>query len=991
MATPDPELCWSAILSTIKTAQTCCEQWMTRGKLSKAQATELHNELQAQFESYSVGASTNTALPRISGFLPVQPTETPGIRGYRAGMFVAQILKNLRSNGRISLAQFHALKADADERLMAVRRILANEGVSEADLADQCSITARTTARSSSTDALSDLAAQRRNDPPGQPDVAAEAAVPKKPRRNILEIILDPRSIQCLLGLGGALMVVGLVIVLYRNDYFPPRVLATLMALVNTVLLAAGLATIRLTRYQMVGKALSLLSCLVMPLNLWYCHSFNLITIDGNLWVAAVLISALYAVSAIVLKDELFVYVFSAGVAMTGLLILADLPPSPQRFWEIASPATLLAVLGLIGIHLERAFHVGDGAFSRDRFGMAFFWSGHVQLAAGLILILGAQVAGKWMYKICFESIYVSMNAKPSPVCDGLEWLALLLVVAGTYAYVYSDLVVRKKGIFVHVAAFTLLWAEVLIVEFLDLELTIDAIIAVLAVTSLLTHITQLFVTERNQYTRSFPVFGLLLGLLPVLMGVLVYLDHFGLQSVWMKKTPEWSFVGAMVLTAVASRVGAFTCRKSSAALMTWYFFATGAAVMVAAVAALAVLGWNDWQSHGPIMMLIPVAYLIAARLYGGRSPAKPLLLVAHASAAVMLISSLTSAFRGFSDAQGIPPLNLSLALFFAEASVFYGIATYFRRQTWCVYLSSFMAIASFWQLLTYFDVGTHTYILVFGVVGLLMLIAYRLALLEQTTAAPLAEALFQSSNAVLSLAFVSSVFYSLSQIAKHFPAEATEVDWGFAGRCFAMLVISVLAIVVTQHPFGRRWYVVSSVAQALVLLLAVHKLIDLNPWQQVELFAVLIGLILLVAGHIGWYREQDQQSDFVSMSLLFGALLTSVPLAIATWIDRGQDKWLPFNEFGFLFISVALLATGILFQLKTTTMVGSAATILYFVTLLLFIQWARLDAVAWASLIGGGVIFGSTLILAFFRDRLLTLPDRIKRREGAFRVFNWR
>ena len=44
----------------------------------------------------------------------------------------------------------------------------------------------------------------------------------------------------------------------------------------------------------------------------------------------------------------------------------------------------------------------------------------------------------------------------------------------------------------------------------------------------------------------------------------------------------------------------------------------------------------------------------------------------------------------------GRETLHLSLALFFAEAADFDGLATYFRRQPWCVYLSSFMASAAF-------------------------------------------------------------------------------------------------------------------------------------------------------------------------------------------------------------------------------------------------------------------------------------------------------
>ena len=65
--------------------------------------------------------------------------------------------------------------------------------------------------------------------------------------------------------------------------------------------------------------------------------------------------------------------------------------------------------------------------------------------------------------------------------------------------------------------------------------------------------------------------------------------------------------------------------------------------------------------------------------------------------------------------------------------------------------------------------------------------------------------------------------------------------------------------------------------------------------------------------------------------------------------------------------------------------------TALYFATLLIFVPWGRLNAVAWLLLIGGGVVFGAGSVLAFFRDRLLSMPDRIRSREGVFKVFNWR
>src|SRR5206468_3300344 len=127
----------------------------------------------------------------------------------------------------------------------------------------------------------------------------------------------------------------------------------------------------------------------------------------------------------------------NAGITMAGLLILATWPPSPDKFFEIAAPATMLVVMGLIAIHLERAFPESPGGlggdspptlqspFSRRRFGLAYFWSGHAQLAGGLLLLLAAFLAGDWLYTGWFESIYREWGSGPSPMVGNgeLVWL----------------------------------------------------------------------------------------------------------------------------------------------------------------------------------------------------------------------------------------------------------------------------------------------------------------------------------------------------------------------------------------------------------------------------------------------------------------------------------------------------------------------------------------------------------------------------------------
>ena len=969
---------WEVLIATLSRAEELSAQFVLSGHMLETQRAAVVGEWQQRRDDYVRQAEAQAAVPHVSDILPLQPNELPTIRALRLWQFFASECARLHAAGLLTLAQAHSWNEEAKERMTSLRRRLAQDAV--AIVLPRVASSAhesRTTTPPEGVNATSKETAE----PP------AFEAVESAPRRNFLEILLDPRSIQWLMSLGGALMVVGLVILLWINKFFTPPIMAVMMAATNVAVLVGGWATIRKTRYQLVGKGLTLLACLVMPLNLWYSHAHGLATVDGHLWVAAVVISGLYAASAWILKDELFVFVFCAGVALTGLLILADM----HKFQEIAGPATLLVMLGLAAIHVERAFAVQDGPFSRQRFGLAFFASGHVLLASGLLLIFGTQLVGDWLYTGWFDSVYRDWHAEPSPICGEQRWLALVLVILGTYTYIYSDVVVRKHGGYTYLAAFTLLWAEVLLVQLQHWDIGVDAIIAVLAATSLLTHLVQVLVTRDHKMTRSFPVFGLLLGLLPVLLGTYEYLRFLGFREAWVGQVPRWSYVGAMILTAVAARVGAAMYRDSQKSLSTAYHFATAAATLVAAVAALAALSFEAWHEHAPILMLIPIAYLVASKLYGDRPTAQPLTWVAHSATVVMLISSIASAFSGFTQIVEGARLNLALAAFFAEAALFYGLATGFQRSTRFVPLATVMVCGSLWQLMTYCGFSADAYLLSFALVGFVLLLLYRFSVLEQTAAAPLAESAFIAANSLLSLAFVSAAMLGLSRQAAEALSSAHVIQWSFVGFSLSLLVIALLAAALVKSSAWRRWYVVNVVAQGALTLLAIRSLIDLNPWQQLELFSVVVGLALLAVGHWGWYREQDRESDFVSTSLFLGSLLVAVPLAIATWIDRGHGLFRIPNEGGFFLASILLLGSGVIFRLKCTTLIGCFSTVLYFATLLIFVPWSELNTVATLITVGGGILFGTGLALAFFRDRLLTLPDRVRNREGLFKVLNWR
>ena len=182
------------------------------------------------------------------------------------------------------------------------------------------------------------------------------------------------------------------------------------------------------------------------------------------------------------------------------------------------------------------------------------------------------------------------------------------------------------------------------------------------------------------------------------------------------------------------------------------------------------------------------------------------------------------------------------------------------------------------------------------------------------------------------------------------------------------------------------------SIIEAALLVLTIHILSQLTIAQKLEIFSVAVGLGMLVIGHVGWRRERESQEDLVSFNLLTGSLLMGVPLTIALLHHRFMPHFSPLDEFGMLATAILLLASGYVLQLRSTTIAGAAMLTTYLLTLLLFVN--MLESVQKAAIwltIGGGLIFAIGLFLSIYRDRLLMLPEQVKRREGIFRVLTWR
>jgi hypothetical protein len=966
------------LLRAVQFAREQFATWRQRGQLAAVQADALdkyYGVLRARLES---GGETDPLSLRSGGVCwdcktPVgarqeccvecgAPVQDPRVDRLRYLAFTCHEVHKHMAEGRLGRAAGHGLLADANARIFALRRALGQDRAAEALPVD-----------------------------PG-PGGA------KGPSRPLLEVLLDPQSIQWLLAIGGALLVLGLVIFLAASGFFlNPLSAAVVLGVGNGLLLAAGCAVVLRTSYQTAGRALSLLACLAMPLNLWFYSAQGLVTVEGGgLWVPALVVCALYAVAAWVLKDPALVYTLVGGVVMAGLLILAD--RNPENFWQITAPATMLVALGVVCIHAERAFPAGEGPFSRGRFGLAFFWAGHASLGAGLLLLLGAQLAGGPLFPL-LEGAFAAHGAVPADVAvkPGGKRLALLLVLVGFYAYVYSDVVVRRVGVYLSLAVVTLLWAELLAVGLVDWPLNpVEVAILTLALTGLLVNVGGQGLADREGRLADVAgTLGLVLNVMPVCLGVYLYFLAVGGIGYRL----GWAYVGGMALTAASCRLAAYF-HRGRAGLEAVSLFGAGASVLVGLVGLLlAVEPTLRWHQRAAVVMLIPIAYLVAGRLARGQSREGPLTWVAHAGAVVMLLSSVFTAVPGFAEVRH-DTLNLYLALFFAEAAVFYGLESAFRREGVFgvegagVYAAAVMSAAAVWQVLAYFDVPAPVYTLGFAAVGLGLLVCYRFLVLEGAGSTQWTAGAFWAGSALLLVASAAGALRTLWEL------DLGRV--GGAGVGLAVLVPGVLAafnlaaLVLVRETGWRRLYVVSTIVETALAVLTLAVLIDLTFWEKVEVVVVAMGLLLLLAGHVGLVREKEGHGALTSFALVLGCLLAGYPLTNATLYCRlywaQLDAFHSLNEVGMLVVGLLLLGTGCVLRVKFTTLAGAVMTGLWLLSLVLYARLPeRLQTTAIYLMIGGGAFFGTGLLLSVYRDRLLTLPERFRRRAGVFRVLTWR
>ena len=227
-----------------------------------------------------------------------------------------------------------------------------------AELREQLGVNGRVAKQAATQQEAGNLANESQTSKPAP--TASQASTPTsrkhkaQSRRALLETLADPHTIRLLLYTGAAMLVVGVVIWLRDILYLKlqePIVQAALLALGTLIVMASGWLTILRTRLLLTGRALTLTGSLLVPVNFWFLARSGLIETDARAWMVCAFCTLLYAFTAALLNEKLYVYLAGAAAVATSWTLIYRLDRYAVGLYPFA-----LMILSLIFLHLSRMF-----------------------------------------------------------------------------------------------------------------------------------------------------------------------------------------------------------------------------------------------------------------------------------------------------------------------------------------------------------------------------------------------------------------------------------------------------------------------------------------------------------------------------------------------------------------------------------------------------------------------------------------------------------
>jgi hypothetical protein len=302
-----------------------------------------------------------------------------------------------------------------------------------------------------------------------------------KPRRTLLETLADPHTIRLLLYTGAAMLVVGVVIWLRDILYLKlqePIVQAALLATGTIIVTISGWLTILRSRLLLTGRALTLMGSMLVPVNFWFLVRSGLIENNGRAWIVCAFCTLLYAHTAAILREKLYVYLTSVAAIATAWTLIYRIEHEAFGLYALA-----LMTISIIFLHLSHLLPLMRDDQQQTREGVRRpEASSHsaIHNPQSFIARMSYELWGPPLVHVALVGValaalfYMPLRFGSSPsFADGILRLraseydpsiAMLLFMMGAYAawfagrYIYTD---RRSTLYT-ASALALFWTEFL-------------------------------------------------------------------------------------------------------------------------------------------------------------------------------------------------------------------------------------------------------------------------------------------------------------------------------------------------------------------------------------------------------------------------------------------------------------------------------------------------------------------------------------------------
>ena len=801
------------------------------------------------------------------------------------------------------------------------------------------------------------------------------------PKKGLIEVLLSPQALQWMMSLGAGFLVIGFGIWLWTIGIFEnPLVAAVSVGGVNLALIGCGIAMVKATRYQLAGRWLSLLGALAMPLNLWLYDSQGLITLadGGHLWIPAAICCFAYAGIARVLRDSAFVYTLVGGIVLTGMLFLAD--NNVGRFWELIPQVSFLLVVGWLSTFSNWLFPEGKGDFSRHYFGTAFQRSGNIVVGGGLVLLFAGQLSG-------FMAALLSFLPLPSvDLTRPQEFLSAGMIGISAILFAIQGSMAKKPSRYL-VASGLLVWLIPLLMHLFNITLSISVLMLIVATGVVVLNLSSLLLG--NGTTRSRTSVLVLSVIAVVGLTYLNSISFFGL-NIGME-TGYWAFLTqiATSLAAWAMAANLFSESTSESRVRGNLSLGVGAWTLALAVQSLGTFSNLSIEFFivGPVVVSL-LALLAGLALPNSRG--KALGVAGSAFTAFhVLFSGIVLLQHGEIILSGqliwAACLGIATFCFLAASSLHDGL--YLNRMLACATSVGCLISLGDWLGLS----AEYCLVLIPMISG--TAIKVLAAFHNKHTYSGSTPPVESLANLLITGGAVGGVLMTGCRWLDDSITPWSLLVIGVLTGC------TVLSTALTQSKTWQDAFRALIVALMAASICAFDGCFDFNGWHQAELCSLIAGALCLILGHTAWHREQKDQlrnDETATFGLLFGSLLTMAPLVLGLLAYRfgfaSDEQWRLFHEIGALTCGLAFVGAGVLCRIRATTITGGILLAVWLLSLVSLLRLPeKLQSVSVMMMIGGGLFFATAILLSVYRERLVSLPGRIREGDGVYQVLKWR